>query len=563
MVRRMSDRYWNRASIVAPVAYVGLFFCVPILSLLILAGGTQTYIDVLSRSHNWKILLNTFELSFLVTLFTLVIGYPVAIQARTAGTFWRFFLLLSTTIPLWTSLLARSYSWITILERKGLLNIVLMELGIIEQPVRILGTGIGSVLGSVYVFLPLMVLTLYAQLSAIDLTLFRASRTLGATPIKGFLRILLPLTVPGIIAGCLLVFIISLGLFVTPALLGGRGDQTLSTLIAQQVERFSNFSQAAALALLLLVATLIILGILVRLTGFGKHKPMNRVRCPYKYGWTRTIEPVLKRLTWLTRIIESPRLWKCYVGVVVLFLFGPLLTLMVMSLSGTEYLQFPPKDISLKWYIALANDSKWWSAGLSSLYVAGLTSIFVVVIGLLASLGLRRCQGVLQKALFILYLSPALIPHMVYSLGAYYTGVQVGLSDTVIGLALAHSIITLPFVIVIYYTGLQEIGDQIENAARTLGAGWIQRLRRIVIPLLSRSIIVGGLIAFLVSFDEIVVALLFTGLETRTLPKVLWQAAILEVTPIVPAASTVVLVITSMLAVVIFIMTYVYKPIRR
>lgn len=559
----MTQATVTRFLIAGPVSYVTLFFGLPILSLLVLAGGWGTYVDVFQKEHNWSILINTFHLSFVVTIVTLVLGYPVAYRARLAGPRMRLFLLLAATIPLWTSLLARSYAWVSVLQRRGLINSVLMEVGLLDQPLRLLNTTIGSVVGSAYVFLPLMILTLYAHMSALDLKLLRASRTLGARPAQGFLSIFLPLSAPGVIAGSLLVFIVSLGLFVTPALLGGRKDQTLSMLIAQQVQRFGNFSTAAALAILLLVATLAILAGFFAVTGVGRASTKERRRKPHSYRWGQIVTPMVRWSRGVIDVAESRLVWDTMVIGVVVFLFLPLITLLAMSFSGTEYLQFPPSDLSFRWYGALLADSKWVSAATSSVYVAVGASVVASVIGLLAALGLRDARPTAGRLCFVLYLAPALIPHMVYSLGAYALGTEVELADTRVGLAVTHSILAIPFVVVICYTGLREIGPEIDKAARSLGAGWFQRVRRVTVPLLSRSLIVSSLIAFLVSFDEIVVALLFTGLETRTFPKVLWQAAILEVTPIVPAAASAVLIIGSLLAVVGFVSTYIFTPARK
>jgi ABC-type spermidine/putrescine transport system permease subunit II len=178
----------------------------------------------------------------------------------------------------------------------------------------------------------------------------------------------------------------------------------------------------------------------------------------------------------------------------------------------------------------------------------------------MAALGLREAKARPARMAMILFLAPSLIPPMVYALSAYSSASALGMDDTILGLALAHAVLALPFVVVICITGLREIGIGVERAARSLGAGWGARLRRVTLPLLSRSIIVSGLVAFQTSFDEIVVALFLSGTHTRTLPKTFWQAAILEVTPVIPAAAVVVMLIGLLLAGLGLLIIFLTRP---
>jgi putative spermidine/putrescine transport system permease protein len=561
--RQAGRGFSGRLVLGLPIAYVVIFFVLPIAHLVAAAGGWHSYVKVAGEGLYWRVLANTFELAALVTFFTLLIGYPIAYRARIAGPRLRIFIMACATIPMWTSLLARSYAWISVLDRQGLANSVLTGLHIVDRPIRLLHTTEATLIGSVYIMLPLMILTLYAQMSEIDLAMMRAARTLGARPAQVFLRIFLPLSMPGVVAGSLLTFIVSLGLFVTPALLGGPSDRTFSMLIEQQVNTFGDFSAAAALSIFLLIASLVVLWLFFRVTGAGylASSRGSRIakRSRHLGSWGTK---ALRRVSPILPILDSRHTWNLVLAVVLAFLFLPLVTLIPMSLGSGAYLQFPPKEFSLRWYYSLVDDPKWLMAASNSVLVASLAAALSLLIGLVAALALRAAQGAVARAALILFLAPSLIPPMVYALGAYSTGVAIGLDDTVVGLALAHSILALPFVVVICDTGLREIGPHIDMAARSLGANWWKRLRRITLPLLSRSLIVSMLVAFQTSFDEIVVALFVSGTHMRTLPKAFWQAAILEVTPVVPAAAVAVMLVGFILVGLGALTIWLMKPAR-
>ncbi|MCC8967276.1 ABC transporter permease subunit [Bradyrhizobium sp. Pear76] len=185
-----------------------------------------------------------------------------------------------------------------------------------------------------------------------------------------------------------------------------------------------------------------------------------------------------------------------------------------------------------------------------------------LVAGLMAALGLRRFRGRAGRLLVTLFILPAMIPTMIYSIGAYFSAVRVGLTDTVLGIGIAHAVLGLPFVVIICATALSAIKPSVEMAAQSLGARRFARFRRIVLPLIAPSLLAGGLVAFQTSFDEIVVALFMSGVETRTLPKQMWQATTLEVTPIIPAAAVVVLLLILLAAVCVLAIRRVlrWKP---
>jgi ABC-type spermidine/putrescine transport system permease subunit I len=177
-------------------------------------------------------------------------------------------------LPFWTSVLVRSYAWMVLLGRHGLINEALLSSGLIERPLRILNTSLAVYIGMIHILLPYMILPVANALRQIDPSLARAAAGLGAPPWRTFLQITLPLSVPGVAAGGLLVFVLSLGFYITPAMLGGPRDITLSMLIANQVDQL-NWAYAACLSAVLLATALVIIAVCRRLPGIGNAFKMS------------------------------------------------------------------------------------------------------------------------------------------------------------------------------------------------------------------------------------------------------------------------------------------------
>jgi ABC-type spermidine/putrescine transport system permease subunit I len=204
-------------------------------------------------------MFTTFDISVLVTAASLLLGYPVAYVLATAGARVRTILLLLVILPYWLDYIVRSYSWMVLLGRMGLVNRALMDLGLTAEPLSILYTRWSVAVGMVQILLPLMVLTLYAAMLRIDQSLLLAAAAHGARPWQSFWRVFFPLSLPGVYGACLLTFVTSLGFYITPALLGGRKDTMISQLIVTVSSEMLDWSLASAVSVVLLLASLAIL----------------------------------------------------------------------------------------------------------------------------------------------------------------------------------------------------------------------------------------------------------------------------------------------------------------
>jgi putative spermidine/putrescine transport system permease protein len=219
--------------------------------------GFGNYADLWESRAFRAVMMNTFEIAAWTTAISLALAYPVAYNVARLPARWARPLLLLALIPLFTAILARLYAWTILLADKGTVNDTLEGLGVINSPIDLLFTRRAVVIGMVHVMLPYMILVLYSTMIGIDRSLLESARSLGANRAQAFRHVFLPLSMPGVYAGCLLVFILSLGFFITPAVLGGPGDVTIATFVQQEVA-ILKWGVATAMSVVLVVVTLIL-----------------------------------------------------------------------------------------------------------------------------------------------------------------------------------------------------------------------------------------------------------------------------------------------------------------
>lgn len=233
--------------------------------------GLDNYRAIWENSLYLKVLKNTFVVAIGTTVLTLLIAFPYAYLMTLATPFWRAVMIIAVLVPFWTSLLVRSFALVLVLRDTGALNTALDSMGVIDEPLPLLRHMSGVLFGMVQITLPFAVLPLYATMRGIDRRLLQAAESLGARPSLAFVKVYVPLTMPGMFAGVILVFIQALGYYITPALLGGPQNTMIGELIVQQVSTVLRFGFAAALGVLLLVSTLVLLAIASRFVDMKKY----------------------------------------------------------------------------------------------------------------------------------------------------------------------------------------------------------------------------------------------------------------------------------------------------
>jgi len=268
-LRRSELRYF---AFVAPLLiYLGAFYAYPVAAMMFRSihepsWTAENFLQIFETGVYLHVLWLTVRISLIVTVVSLLLGYPVAYVLARVDRATSNLLMILVLVPFWTSILVRTYAWMVLLGREGIINQFLLWLRVIDQPMRLLNTTFAVYVAMVHVLLPFMILPLYGAMRGIDENLLRAAQGLGAKPSAVFRQVLLPLSLPGVSAGCLLVFVLALGFFITPALVGGPRDLMIAVLIQQQVDLF-NWPFASALAVVLLVAALLIFTVFVRTLG--------------------------------------------------------------------------------------------------------------------------------------------------------------------------------------------------------------------------------------------------------------------------------------------------------
>jgi ABC-type spermidine/putrescine transport system permease subunit I len=245
---------------------VGLLMVFPIAWLLSMSFverdgqfGFENYMLFFSEAVYRDMFVNTFKIAFVVTVICLLLGYPVAYLLAITPAPWSGLLMLAVLMPFWTSGLVRTFSWLIILQRNGLVNSGLVGLGIVDRPIPLVHNMTGTIIGMVHIMVPFLILPLYASMKAIDGNLMRAAANLGSSPTHAFARVYLPLSMPGLVAGTIMVFVMCLGFYITPALLGGGKVKMIAQRIEESLALYPTWGPASALAVLLLVMTAICL----------------------------------------------------------------------------------------------------------------------------------------------------------------------------------------------------------------------------------------------------------------------------------------------------------------
>jgi putative spermidine/putrescine transport system permease protein len=271
-------RSLREAALLVPgLLMIGALLLLPLgwlLGLSLLEDGAPSLIHyrrLIADPSYAKSFLVTFQIAGTVTVLAVLLGYPLCYWMLRLPKLWQGLAVICVLVPFWTSLLVRTYAWLVLLQRRGLINDTLQGLGLIEQPLALMYNVTGTTIGMTHILLPFLVLPLFASMQRIDRDLLRAAAALGATPAFAFWKVFFPLSLPGLTAGALLVFVLSIGYYVTPQLLGGGSTVMVGQLIQRNVELFSSWGAASAVSVVLLAIVLALFWLMNRLV------PLDRV----------------------------------------------------------------------------------------------------------------------------------------------------------------------------------------------------------------------------------------------------------------------------------------------
>ena len=555
--------------LVPAVVYLVVVYATPFAKLLLLSfdypeWSLDNYRAIAHDSFLWGVLLSTLSLAAGVTLICLILAYPVAyLMVRSAPRLQNFLAIL-IILPVWTNVLVRMYAWIVVLGRKGALNTGLGSLDIISDPLPLLYNRGAVYVGMVHVMIPFMILPIFAVMRQVDFGLVDAARSLGATRFSAFIWAFLPLTLPGVAAGCLLVFVLSVAFYVTPAILGGELDVTYVLVIDREVNVLLNWPLASAMAAVLLLVMLVVVVLYQRFLGFGitgGSGPGSLARGTWLLrGFTsflalcsRVANAVLPRHG-TKRFVLPPALGTIARHVagwsVVVFIVGPILIVFPLAFTSTSFMVFPPVGFSFRWFATYFTSDVWISATVLSFEVAILTMLIALPLGLITAVAMVRAQFVGKSILLGFLISPIIVPVIILAIALYFAFAPLHLVGTVAGLVLAHVILALPLVVIILSGALQAIDETFERAARSLGAGPVRAFVLVTLPMMIPAVVTAGFFGFLISFDEVVIALFLTGPGTTTLPRQLWEGVRFDVKPTIAAVSALLITLSIVLLLV-------------
>jgi putative spermidine/putrescine transport system permease protein len=278
MKHRVAETAWalRRWLPLAPaLVFLTVFFVYPLVRMIALSFGAKDgpltyYAAIVTSPVYMTVLALTFKTALGVTLFCVLLGVPTAyVLANLDGT-WRNVLLVAVALPFLTSILIRTYAWMALLGRHGVVNHLLQALRLTDAPLPLMHNEVGVYVGMVHVLLPFLILPVYSAMSAIDGRLLRAAASLGASPRRALLTVYLPLALPGIASGAMLVFLVAIGFYITPALLGGPKQVMISNLIEVHVVELLNWGFGSALAFVLLAATVVLMALFDRVLGLER-----------------------------------------------------------------------------------------------------------------------------------------------------------------------------------------------------------------------------------------------------------------------------------------------------
>ena len=569
-LRLFAARWGKIAPVLVLLVGLGILPVAKLLELSFYRGDAFSldhYMRLFSSPVYVRVLATTFKVAIYTTIFTLLVGYPLAYIIARLPENRRNLLMFAVMLSFWASFLIRTFGWMVILNRNGLLSQILMWLGLTSEPVGILYSSTAVIIGMTHAMVPLCILTMLPVMQSIDDNLSKAGMVLGGKPGSVFWRVYFPLSLPGVTAAALLVFITSLGFFIVPAFLGGRLDTMLTQLIIDQVQEYLNWPFAGALSLLLLVAALAVFWIYDYLIGLsalaGTADPnassgrLGSAGARFGRAFGAAMARVSDTIYGLVAAVAGRRMpavgratRRLVVALTLTFLLLPVIIMVPVSFTESARMTWPPEGFSLRWYETLFGSQVWTQAAIRSLIVAVASATLALVIGTPAAFAIARQNLPAKTLILAIILSPLIMPRMVIAVALFYLYAQIGLVGTYTGLILGHTILAIPYVVITVIAVQKHYDPRYDQAAWSLGARPRQTLRRVTLPLISGGLISAFLFAMITSFDELTIALFVTGGLTTTLPKQMWDDAINVATPTLAALSTLLLVFVAVMTLI-------------
>jgi spermidine/putrescine transport system permease protein len=493
----------------------------PIFTLVVYSFWSQdyVYIDETLTLQNYgtffdkpmyaKLLLRSIRMSAMVTTISIMLAYPVAyflaFKVRKNIMTW----LILINLPLCISYLLRVLAWKIMLGNNGVINSTLLDLGIIQGPLEfLLYSRFSVIITLVHGWAAFAILPIYLSLSKIDRSLLETSADLGEGPVRTFLRVTLPLSMPGVIAAAVIEFIPVVGDYVTPMMVGGPRGMMFGQIIAAQFGEANNWPLGAALTLIMMMTITIVALTFIWLTQRGtvKRREMEVVRAPKEEGGDdrRRFSPLL-----------------VYVIIYLVLLYTPSLMLPIFSFNDSVQMALPLKGFTLDWYLGIPERPGLLQALGNSFRLAIPVCITSTTLATLTARAVTRYRMPGRGLALGFILLPMVMPGIILAFGLLVLALAVDVTLSLKTIYVAHVVMTMPFLTLVMISRLEGLGKSLEESAMDLGENAWMTFWRITFPLILPGIGACLILSFISSFDEFVYAL-FLGGNDVTLPVFMW-----------------------------------------
>ncbi len=493
----------------------------PIITLVVYSFWTQDYVTLdktftlanyqtfFAKGFYGSLLWRSVTLSATVTLITILLAYPVAyfLAFRVKKNIMTWLILIN--LPFWTSYLLRVLAWKIMLGNNGVINSTLLELGFIQGPLEyLLYSRFAVTLTLVHAWAAFAILPIYLSLSKIDRSLLEASADLGESPVRTFLRVTLPLSMPGVIAAAVIEFIPTVGDYITPMMVGGPKGIMFGQIIAAQFAEANNMPMGASLTIIMMitVTTLAVTFVWLAQRGTVKRREMETVVASTDSGTT-------------TKRRFSPLL--VYVILYLMFLYIPSLTLPIFSFNDSIQMVLPLKNFTVRWYVEMVNQPGLMAALGNSFKVALPVAIISTSLATIAARTMTRYRLPGRTLAMSFILLPMVMPGIILAVGILVVAIAAGVPLSLWTIGVAHVVATLPFSMLVVMARLEGFNKSLEESALDLGENGWMTFWRITFPLILPAVGAALLLSFTASFDEFLFAL-FLGGNDVTLPVFMW-----------------------------------------
>ena len=543
------------------LGFLAVFLIVPTAQMLWLGFLDKTtgaltvsaFLRIWNGGPYLTVMSTTFTVAFWTTMLCVGLGYPLAYWLSRKPPRQQRIAALFVLLPFWTSALIKNFSWLVLLGRNGIVSKTMTAIGI-KGGDQLLFSRTTVIFAMVHTLLPLAVVTMLPVMNQIDRRLTMAASTLGASSARAFWQVFFPLSMRGVAASGLLVLVASLGFFITPALVGGAKDTMIGQLIILQINELQNWQLGSALAAILLISTIAMCFAYDRI--FGLSSVANGSERSTRYGGAVRRAGLaisglagavcgLLEAAWKHNVrgLRGSALLTLYAWTVIALLLVPIIAFVPMAFTGSSFLSFPPPSLSLRWFEQFGASPLWLGAMIRSFGIGFATAAITLLIAAMAALGVARTRSRLGSVAFLLCLAPMMVPSIVIAIALFYLFARISLVASNLGIIIGHTVIAMPVVFMVMLATFKGYDRRLDAAASTLGAGRLRTFWRITLPLVASGLAVGFVTGFLQSFEELTVALFIGGGVKTTLPKQMWDGILLQVSPVIAAASVVVLIV--------------------